>query len=344
MASSPSLDPRSGRHNLPPPRSGASKTQASLARIIGVISTVPPPSLEPPRARGDERGTRLDLRLRLGLATEIGGGSAAGEGVGPTARCIAGGDHASGEVTAAEESISAAESVAGEGPASKSSESECDPSGSGGRSPPKEALPGHGKEYSEITNVREGEEEEPKEITEDGGGKEEAGAGAGASNGYLDLLLEAVREVLGGFLDEEHEGAAGAEEEKKMEAAGESRRRSRRSRRRRRRERRCRTKTSSNLTRSRSSSSSSSSSRVEAEGGELELGRAVGCVRGDGPHRPIEAREEPNAPLSVSRLRAGALDDEAARRISPRPRREALTDRTSRYGATMGRGWCSVLL
>nr|XP_009421193.1 PREDICTED: uncharacterized protein LOC104000788 [Musa acuminata subsp. malaccensis] len=226
-------------HPLPAalPPVGASKAQAALAKIIAIISTVPPrlPEADALRHGGDpeaagrtttpagQLGFGVDLKLRLGLATEIRGGSA--EGDGPTEQSGVVDAPASAEPcrnvraveevapvgvsgAAAERSLSPAVSVAGGGDAlasEKSSEGECDPQEENGGESRNEAAEDDAEEKASA---------EQKET--DGSGGAEAGTTTTTaiatsssssrgrrSDGCLDLLLEAVRQVSGGLFDDD---------------------------------------------------------------------------------------------------------------------------------------------
>lgn len=210
-------------------RVGASKAQAALAKIIAIIAAAPPgPSPDTIRFGDDGdhelkgRGTpppaeqtgRVDLKLRLGPPPEIAGGSAEGKH-----RVSTGGPvewvcalAASGKMASeARRSFSPAISAApcGGGDAltkSRSSEGECDP---------------------EMENG----EESHGEIADGNGGGAEAGTTAAAGTvfnnssttssrtrsraGYLDLLLEAVRQVSGVAFDDD----APAADKRKPETA-----------------------------------------------------------------------------------------------------------------------------
>ncbi|XP_074556197.1 uncharacterized protein LOC141812007 [Curcuma longa] len=203
-------------------RVGASKAQAALAKIIAIITAAPPcPSPDSIRCGGDGDhelkggGTtgRVDLRLRLGLPPEIAGGSAGGNhratgGPGEWACALAtsgSGKMASEAGRSFSPAISAAPCGGGDAlTGSRSSEGECDP--------------------PEIENGEESREE----IAEGNGGAAETGTtvfnSSSAINsrtrsraGYLDLLLEAVRQVSGVAFDDDDD--APAADKSKREAA-----------------------------------------------------------------------------------------------------------------------------
>ncbi|KAG6523650.1 hypothetical protein ZIOFF_013515 [Zingiber officinale] len=198
-------------------RIGASKAQAALAKIIAIITDAPPgPSPDAIRCSGGDQelkggGTpppaeqtgRVDLRLRLGLPAEIAGGSAEGN------RRATGGPvewvcalAASGKIASeAGRSFSPAVSAApcGGGDAltgSRSSEGECDP--------------------LEIENGKESHEEiAAAAATAVFNSSSTTSSRARSRAGYLDLLLEAVRQVSGVAFDDD----APAADKRKPEAA-----------------------------------------------------------------------------------------------------------------------------
>ncbi|RZR92990.1 hypothetical protein BHM03_00021399 [Ensete ventricosum] len=209
---------------------------SALGKIVAIISTVPPshPEADAIRHGGDPEATGrtttpagqlgfgVDLKLRLGLATEIRGGSA--EGDGPTEQSGVEDAPASAEpgrdvraveevppvgVSGAAASLSPAVSVAGGGDAlasEKSSEGECDPQAENG---------GESHEEAAEDDAEEKASAEQKE-TEGSGGAEAGTTTTTAiatssssssrgrrSDGCLDLLLEAVRQVSGGLFDDD---------------------------------------------------------------------------------------------------------------------------------------------
>ncbi|CAL9770169.1 unnamed protein product [Musa acuminata subsp. burmannicoides] len=226
---------------------GASKAQVGLAKIIAVISASPPPHPEPeaahhgdgdPEAAGGRKtpevdsGFGVDLRLRLGPPHKIGGGSAAGDA--PPADGVvvdtswpveSGGDvHTAGKtsetVPAAAESqhsLSPAVSVACGGDAltvAKSSEGECDPEGEHGGESHEEIAEGDAKAEvfaeQEGTKGTEGAEAGTTTVTTTTvtttSSTSSRGRGRG-SDGCLDLLLEAVRQVSGDAFEDDMPGA-----------------------------------------------------------------------------------------------------------------------------------------
>ncbi|CAL9119980.1 unnamed protein product [Musa textilis] len=249
MASSPPVKGPAHRLSAASTRVGASKAQACLAKIIAIISTVtsPPAETEAPRhgcdretARGTlpparEHGFGVDLRLRLCPPPEVGGGSAEGDGrteqsdvVDASAPADPGRDgekEASVVVapaTAAKEnSLSPAVSVAGCGggalTAAKSSEGECDPDEeNGGESHEDTAADGTKEAASAPQTETKGTEGADGEITATIViTKTTTSSRRGRpSEGCLDLLLEAVRQVSGGLVDDD-----GREAKKTMPAA-----------------------------------------------------------------------------------------------------------------------------
>ncbi|KAG1369657.1 coiled-coil domain-containing protein 96-like [Cocos nucifera] len=249
-----------------PVRVGTSKAQTGLARIIAIIiSTVPPPPIEhhggnSEAARAEGLGFDIDLNLRLGPPPEIGGGGESSgndeeeEGGGRTAQSVVAADVVAERVESGEESTverdsgrapRAVEESSAISPAVRSSEGECDPE----EESRKEAT-GGARESSGITTAPSGKADDGDEDEEavvdvvnkerDEEAQETKGGDAGegleeavrnlrkgnGSEGYLDLLLEAVRQVSGGLFDEEpakeKEETADAEEERpsKRRAAG----------------------------------------------------------------------------------------------------------------------------
>ncbi|KAJ0976778.1 hypothetical protein J5N97_012252 [Dioscorea zingiberensis] len=194
----------------------ASTTHAALSKIIAIISTVsPPPSqptvvTDPDEQRSNcKRGLGIDLNLRLGPWPDRGIGSVVdGGGGATTCSWIVDGSEVqveSGVVSSSEKKpLSAEGSISGEAlTADKSSQGECDPEDRGGT----RKTQGGGREYySEITNI-------PEETETEGLRRK--------NEGYLDLLLEAVRQVSGGLFSE---GADEKESETKAVAAESSKR------------------------------------------------------------------------------------------------------------------------
>ncbi|XP_038989268.1 coiled-coil domain-containing protein 96-like [Phoenix dactylifera] len=250
-------------------RVGTSKAQAGLAKIIAIISTVPPPPIErrggnSEAARAGGLGFGIDLNLRLGPPPEIGAGAGGSsgndeeeeeeEGGDPTAQSVVVADDVAERAESGEESTvekgsgrapRAVEESRAISPAGRSSEGECDPeeesrkeAAEGAKessgittAPSRKADDGDEEEEAVVEVVKKERDEEAKE-TKGGGageGRDEAGRNprkGNGSGGYLDLLLEAVRQVSGGLFDEEpakeKEETADAEEERpsKRRAAG----------------------------------------------------------------------------------------------------------------------------
>ncbi|THU50203.1 hypothetical protein C4D60_Mb06t17660 [Musa balbisiana] len=246
MASSPPFKRPVHRVSAASTRVGASKAQAALAKIIDIISTVtaPPAETEAPRhgcdretARGTlpparEHGFGVDLRLRLGPSSEVGGGSA--EGDGPTEQSDVVDDSAPadpGRDGEKEASVAVAPaelvvargvlSVAGCGggalTAAKSSEGECDPDEeNGGESDEDTAADGTKEAASAPQKETKGTEGADGEITATIviTTTTTSSRSGRRSEGCLDLLLEAVRQVSGGLFDDD-----GPEAKKAMPAA-----------------------------------------------------------------------------------------------------------------------------
>ncbi|PKA62394.1 hypothetical protein AXF42_Ash009280 [Apostasia shenzhenica] len=180
-------------------RHPSSTAQAGLAKIIFIISTVPPPPApKSPAPAGfiDSRGisaaptaSYVDLNYRVGPNNEMGEGSAPETNKALTALSISSDPPApadSGDSTADEK-----------GPSVEimSSEGECDPEDS--------EIKEGAKEKSEFTNNSRREEDDQWRL--------HLGREIGASAGYLDLLLEAVRHVSGnGEEEEEYKPVAAA--------------------------------------------------------------------------------------------------------------------------------------
>ncbi|URE45698.1 hypothetical protein MUK42_14357 [Musa troglodytarum] len=218
-----------------------------IAIISASPLPTPPPHPEPdaahhgdgdPEAAGgtkppkEDSGFGVDLRLRLGPPHEIGGGSAAGDG--PPADGVvvdtswpveSGGDVRIAGKTAetvpaaaeAQHSLSPAVSVACGGDAltvAKSSEGECDPEGEHGGESHEEIAEGDAKEEvfaeQEGTKGTEGAEAGTTTVTTTTvtttSSTSSRGRGRG-SDGCLDLLLEAVRQVSGDAFEDDTPGA-----------------------------------------------------------------------------------------------------------------------------------------
>lgn len=193
----------------------ASKAQAALAKIIAIISTVVTPSQLDSGADPDaplpsrNRGLGFDLNLRLRSCPEDDGDDddddfrSAKDGGGYGVTCDDSTPAESAVVSSSEKkgSISLNESEAGDAlTVEKSSQGECDPDEAEGET--RKAMEGRAKEYSEITNIPAEPEEQPYRREE----------------GYLDLLLEAVRHVSAGVHTDEPD-------EKETETSKSSKRR-----------------------------------------------------------------------------------------------------------------------
>ncbi|KAH7680582.1 Histone-lysine N-methyltransferase protein [Dioscorea alata] len=191
------------------PRVRCSTTYTAMMKIIAIITTVGhPPSqsivvTDPEEQRSNcKRGLDIDLNLRLGPwpDDEIGSGDGGGGGATGCSGIVDVSD-APAESSVMSSSVkkppSAVGSISGEGlTADKSSQGECNPEG---RTKMKKAEE-VGREYSEITNIQ----------AEEGGKRRR-------SEGYLDVLVEAVRQVSGFFSDEEEEEEEDEEEEEEKE-------------------------------------------------------------------------------------------------------------------------------
>ncbi|XP_073114074.1 uncharacterized protein [Elaeis guineensis] len=227
---------------------GVSKGQAGLAKIIAIISTLPPSRIERGSCNSEAAGAGelalgLDLNLRLGPPPDVGGGSSGNEddkGGGLTAQ--SGVVVESREESAVESTVdkgSGSAPQAGEmssaiSPAERSSEGECDPEEVGEESrkeakessgittaPSRKADDRNEDEEAVVEVIKKEEDQEEKETKGgDGSGTEEAGWNRrkfDGSEGYLDLLLEAVRQVSGGLFEEEPGKEKAPEEDKVSE-------------------------------------------------------------------------------------------------------------------------------
>ncbi|XP_039125676.1 uncharacterized protein LOC120261760 [Dioscorea cayenensis subsp. rotundata] len=193
-----------------PPRVRCSTTYTAMMKIIAIITTVGHQLsqsiavTDPEEQRSNcKRGLDIDLNLRLGPWPDDEIGSVDGGGGGATGCSgivdVSDAPAESSVMSSSEKKPpSVVGSISGEGlTADKSSQGECNPEG---RTKMKKAEE-VGREYSEITNIQ----------AEEGGKRRR-------SEGYLDVLVEAVRQVSGFFSDEEEEEE---EEEKEDETRAE---------------------------------------------------------------------------------------------------------------------------